>query len=316
MRISLTATSLLAAIALVGCGDDDSRTPGGPPVAIDDFCTEFVDTFCDRIAACNCSPTADADCRADLAGECSRADGILGSEARARIDAGKVRYSPAAAGALFARVRASSSCDNPLLSLGWSFPDLLTFGGTFSGTTAPGAACTDTGAPIGGECTNGICQLTMTGGICIGLAGRGAACGMGMPYLCADTSAPFMGLDDPDILLRCNVAMGASTGTCADRLANGGTCGSNVDCASARCDMNTCAAKLANGTACDSDEDCDSDFCEPGELRGTCASRGAAPDGARCINNSDCASDECRNNVCVAGICGLYDPPAPPPAMP
>jgi hypothetical protein len=77
--------------------------------------------------------------------------------------------------------------------------------------------------------------------------------------------------------------------------------------------MNTCAAKLANGATCGSDEECDSGFCNNGPSGQTCANRGAAAVGTRCLDDSDCASDECRNNVCVAGICGLYDPPAPPP---
>jgi hypothetical protein len=316
MRLSLTATSLLAALALVGCGDDDdSRTPSGPPVAADDFCAEFVDAFCDRIAACNCSPTADADCRADLADTCGRADGILGSEARARIDAGKVTYDAAAAGALFARVRASTSCENPLLTLGWAFPDVLTFGGVFRGTTAPGAACTDTRSPVGGECANGICQETMEGGICIGLAGRGAACGMGMPFLCADTAAPFTGFDDPDILLRCNVPMGATTGICADPLATGATCEGSRDCASSICEGMVCAPQRADGATCADDGECVSGFCERTPDGGTCRARTLAPVGAACTDSNSCESDECRDGVCVAGICALYDPPAPPPAM-
>jgi hypothetical protein len=313
MRFSLTATSLLAALALVGCGDDDARTPSGPPVAIDDFCTEFVDAFCDNIARCDCSPTADADCRADLANTCGGANGILGPEARARIDSGKVRYDAASAGAVFARVRATSSCDNSLLSLGWTFSDVLTFGGVFRGTTAAGAACSTTNSPVAGECANGICQETMSGGICIGLAAAGAPCGMGMPYLCANTTLPFTSLEDSDLLLRCDIPMGATSGVCAARLANGGTCGSELDCASTICDGMVCAPQRAAGAMCADDSECVSGFCEMTPDGGTCRTRSLAPVGASCTDPNDCESDECRDGVCVAGICGLYDPPPPPP---
>jgi hypothetical protein len=315
MRLSLTATSLLAAFALVGCGDDDARTPSGPPVAVDDFCPEFVDAICDAVVRCDCSPTADADCRADLAETCDGDNGFLGATTRARIDSGKVRYDAAAAGAVIAKLRGVSTCDNPLLALRWTFTDVLTFEGVFRGTVAPGGACTTTSTPIGGECANGICQETMGGGVCIGFAGLGASCGMGMPTLCANLSVPFTSFDNPDFLLRCDIPMGATTGTCAARLANGGTCGSDSECQSDRCDMNICSQKLANGAMCMGDDECDSGFCQSDATGQTCATRGAgAAVGASCTGASDCESDECRDGVCVAGVCGLYDPPAPPPS--
>ncbi len=313
MRFRISLTALLAALALVGCGDDDDRTPSSPPVAADAFCTEFVDSFCDRIARCDCSPTADADCRADLTETCGRAEGILGTETRARIASGKVTYDAASAGAFFARVRSSTSCENPLVELGWTFSDLISFGGTFRGTTMPGGACATANTPIGGECATGLCQETGTGNVCIGLAGPGAACGMDIPFLCANTSAPFTGFDDPDILLRCDIAMGATTGTCAARLANGAACANRTDCASSLCAMDVCAPKLANGATCDGDEECDSAFCRGDTMGQTCATPSNAAIGAACMADSDCGSDQCRDGACVAAICGLYSPPPPPP---
>jgi hypothetical protein len=308
MRKVLPLPLLLAALSLVGCSEDDERTLGGPPVPLEDFCTEFVETFCKRVAACDCSPTADADCRADLTSECTAADGILGTETRARLASGALVYNAAAAGALFARVGASNSCDNPLLSLDWTFKDAITFGGVFRGTVAPGGACTATNSPIGSDCTNGICQETMSGGVCIGLAALGAPCGMGMPFLCVDAEASFTGLENSDILLRCDVAAGASTGTCANRLANGATCSGGLECASNVCDGTMCAPQLMEGAGCSDNNECASGYCAMRD-GAFCSTPSRGPNGASCNIAIECESNECRDNVCVPGICGLYDPP-------
>jgi len=317
MRTFLISSLMVVAAGLMACGSD-SRTPsGGPPVASEEFCNEFVDAVCNNVARCDCS-TADADCRSSLTADCGGAGGFFGPEARARVAAGTVRYSETAAGNVIGALRAQTSCENPLVALDWALLEVFTFGGTFAGTLAPGASCAATtgDAPFGGECANGICGDFGGGSLqCIGLAGLGAPCGVGTNVACADLNATFASLESADILLRCNVAPGATTGTCAARLAVGAACTRLDECESTRCEGDVCVARLANGVACDNDNECVSGLCDPIGPTSVCTALGSRPDGDTCSNDSDCSSGAC-NSVCVPGICSVADSPpsASPPA--
>lgn len=315
MRYALVSASLLTALVLIGCGDSKRAVPTGTPVAEAEFCNELVDALCDSAVRCDCSPTADADCRADLASTCGGAGGIFGPEIHARVAAGTVVYSPTAAGAVIARLRAQTTCDNPILDVGWGFDDVLTFGGTLTGTLAPGASCTTgTGSsPFGGECANGVC--TDVGGTprCIGFAALGDACGMGIDKICVDLDAAFTSLDDANILLRCNVAPPATTGTCTALLANGAPCADRQECASSRCEGSVCAATLTNGDTCGSNRDCSSGFCRSSGAMSVCAAAGTVSNGGVCTADGDCASGACKADVCAPGVCDVYSAPAPAP---
>lgn len=314
MRHAFLTVPVLTALALAGCGKSTRNTPPSTPVALADFCTGFVDSICTNVARCSCSPTADADCRADLANTC--ANQFISPEVQARITAGTVTYNASAAGAMIAGLHAQTSCDNPMTIFGWGIREVFTFGGTLNGTKAPGAACTGGtgGAPFGGECANGMCMSTGSEPTtCWGFVGLGAPCGLGINSICVDLNATFTSLDNADILLRCNVAAGATTGTCAARLANGASCSSSYDCASDRCDPDVCVAALANGVACSSSGDCLSGYCRYAGTTSVCAAAGAIADGSACTDDQECASGTCPASVCVPGICATYDTPAPPP---
>lgn len=312
MRHALLSAFLLSALTLAACGDSRRPPSNSPPVALADFCNEFVDAVCDATVRCTCSPTADADCRSDLAATCGSTGGFIGPEVQARITAGTVVYDAAAAGRLIGLVRAQSTCDNPILDTGWGIGEVLTFGGTVTGTRTPGMSCTpSSGSPFGGECQTGMCADT---GRCIGFAGLGAPCGTGTDALCVDLDATFTSFESADILLRCNVAPGGTTGTCGARLAVGGTCGSTLDCASNRCEMGVCVAALANGDPCGSSDECDSGFCRFGTTTSVCAAAHAVNNGGACTDDAECVSGSCKADVCVPGICGVYDAPTPAPA--
>lgn len=314
MRYVSLSVFLITALTLVGCGDSRSAPPASTPVALADFCNELVDAVCDNVARCDCGVTADADCRSSFARTCGGAEGFLGPEVQARITAGTVVYNASAAGGVIAAIRAESSCDNPLTSVGWGIADLLSFGGTLTGTRTPGTACTAGGSdsPFGGECLNGLCLAPSDGPTrCIGLSGLGATCGI--DNVCVDLEATFTSLENPAILLRCNILPGATSGTCATRLAVGATCAGGADCASSRCDSGTCIATLANGEPCEGSSDCSSGFCRYGDSTAVCAATGAVSNGGACTDNDECLSGECNDSVCIPGICGTYDEPSPPP---
>lgn len=320
MRYTFLLTSLLAltAVTLVGCGDDDATPPTSTPVALADFCPQFVDAICDNVARCSCSATADADCRADLTDTCPNS--IVGPDIRAHIGSGTVVYDASAAGAMIAGVRAETSCENPMTTFGWRVADVFTFGGMLNGTVAAGATC-DAGSgdsPIGGECLDGVCSGGSGGGpaICVHLAGIGEPCGTGISSLCVNLDARFTSLEGSDLLLRCNVAAGASTGTCAALLASGAACAAVQDCASHRCEAGVCAPGVANGEACSSSLECLSSFCDYSATPSACAPASTVAISGACTDDQQCVSGVCRGNVCVGAVCGLYSEPVPPPAVP
>lgn len=307
MRNVLLSASLLTALVLVGCGDD-RRTGPSTALAIDDFCTEFVDAVCDDVAPCSCGATADADCRSDLAANCGGASGVLSPEVRARVTAGTVVYDANAAGALVAQLRAQTSCDNPIIAAGWGIEETFTFGGVLTGTLTPGASCTGgSGSPFGGPCAEGICTDVDGAPRCIGLAALGEPCGMGIDSICIDLDAEFSSLESGTLLLRCNVASGATTGTCAALLADGATCARPAECASGRCEATVCAAPAANGADCVDDSECSSGFCRSAGATSVCAAAAAVNNGGACMDDSECVSGACRNDVCVAGICSTFE---------
>lgn len=308
MRNIFFSASLIAALSLVGCGDDTRPGPTATPVAIDEFCTEFVDAVCDDVATCSCGATADADCRSELATNCGGAAGVFGPDVRARVEAGTVIYDADAAGALVAQLRTQTSCNNPIVALGWNIGDLFTFGGVLSGTLAPGASCAGGGeSPFGGACASGVC--TEVGGAprCIALAGLGAPCGIGVDAVCADVNASFTSLENADFLLRCNIAAGATMGTCAALLAEGATCARAAECASGRCASTVCAPPLANGAECVDDNECSSGFCRSTSAEFACAAAATVNNGGACGDDAECVSGACQRDVCIASICNTFE---------
>jgi len=312
MRNVLLSASVLTALALVGCGDDTRGESNA--VAIDGFCADFVDAVCDDVAACSCGATADADCRSDLATNCGGASGVLSPAVRARVTAGTVVYDANAAGALLARLRADASCDNPIVAFGWGVEEVFTFGGVLTGTLTPGASCLGGGeSPFGGPCAEGICTNVDGAARCIGLADLGEPCGMGIDSVCLDLNASFASLVGGDLLLRCDIASGATTGTCAALLADGATCAGPEDCASDRCEATVCAAPLANGANCVDGSECSSGFCRSSGATSVCAAAAAVNNGGACMDDSECVSGACRNDVCVEALCASFgsEPPTP-----
>jgi len=307
MRNLLLSASLLAALALVGCGDD---TQPGP--TIDNFCADFVDAVCDDVAACSCGATADAECRSELATNCGGASGVLSPAVRARITAGTVIYDASAAGAVLAQLRADASCDNPIVAAGWDVEDVFTFGGVLTGTLTPGASCMG-GFSFGGECAEGVC--TDVGGTsrCIGFADLGEPCGLGIDSVCVDVDAAFSSLESGDFARRCNIAPGATTGTCAALLADGATCAGRADCASGRCEATVCTAPLANGADCVDDSECSSGFCRSSGATSMCAATAAVNNGGACADDSECVSGACKSDICVEGICATFESMSPAP---
>jgi hypothetical protein len=317
MRYALLTLSLFAALAVTGCGKAKRAAPPSTPVALADFCTEFVDAICPNVGRCACSPTAEADCRADLATTCP--SDIAGPDVQARVAAGTVTYDANAAGAMIATLAAQTSCDNPMTIFGWGITDVFTFGGTLNGTKAPGAPCSagTGGGPFGGECAQGVCTAPSSTAptTCWGMIGLGAPCGAGISGICVDLDASFTSLEDANILLRCNIPAGAGTGTCAARLANGAACSSPDECASLYCDGTTslCAPGLANGVECMNSTDCASGYCNYSASPSVCAASGVVANGGACTDGAECVSTVCQGGRCVPGICSTYSPPPPPP---
>ena len=319
MRQTVLLMSLfsLTAVALIGCGDDDGTPPTGTSVALADFCPQFVDAVCDNVARCACGPTADADCRASSLVDCQ--DSMVGPELRARITSGTIVYNASAAGALIAMVRAETSCENPMTNAGWTVADVFTFGGMFSGTLPAGATCNggSGGAAIAGECLGGVCGGASGGTeTCYHLAGLGEPCGTGISSLCVDLGASYTSFEGNGMLLRCNVAAGASTGTCAALVANGAACAEAQECESVRCEGGVCAPALANGEACVDSTECLSHVCDYAATPSVCAPMGTVAVGGACTGEQQCISGVCRGDVCVAPACGLYSEPVPPPGAP
>jgi len=311
MRNILLSALVLTALVLVGCGDD--TRPGATPLAIDDFCADFVDAVCDDVAACSCGATADADCRSDLATNCGGADGVLSPAVRARVTAGTVVYDANAASALLAQLRADASCDNPIIAVGWGIEEVFTFGGVLTGTLAPGATCMDE-SPFGGACADGICTNVGGGASrCIGIAGLGEPCGLGIDSACIDLNATFSSLESGGLLLRCNIASGATTGTCAALLADGATCAGPDECASDRCEATVCAPPLANGADCFVGSECSSGFCSGSGASAVCAAAATVNNGGACMDDNECVSGACQRDVCVEALCATVgsEPPTP-----
>jgi len=312
MRNVLLSASVLTALALVGCGDD--TRPASTGVAIDGFCDDFVDAICDDVAACSCGATADADCRSELATNCGGASGVLSPAVRARVTAGTVVYDANAAGALLAQLRAEASCDNPIIAVGWDVTEALSFGGVLSGTLAPGASCVGGGdSPFGSACAEGLCTNVDGAARCIGLAGLGEPCGMGIDSVCLDLNAPFATLVGGDLSLRCNIASGATTGTCAALLADGATCAGPDECASDRCEATVCAPPLANGADCFVGSECSSGFCSGSGASAVCAAAATVNNGGACMDDNECVSGACQRDVCVEALCATVgsEPPTP-----
>ncbi|MEK6855756.1 MAG: hypothetical protein AABX66_01210 [Nanoarchaeota archaeon] len=93
----------------------------------------------------------------------------------------------------------------------------------------------------------------------------------------------------------CNMSMNADTRVCIDRVANGGSCKTNLDCHYENCVNGICC--FIGETCCKSDEDCDgvgrcdsnNHYCRPLQALGQ-----------ECTHNYECLNENCVNGVCCA----------------
>lgn len=89
-------------------------------------------------------------------------------------------------------------------------------------------------------------------------------------------------------------------GSCAQKCATGVGCVGNSDCLSSECFMNICQAGSAVPPSC-SDGVMNGDETAK-DCGGSCVALGRqCPVGGGCQNNSDCLSNTCNLNICIAG---------------
>jgi hypothetical protein len=269
------------------------------PILLEGFCDAFFDALCEPIEACACGPAVAA-CRAEQRDLCSSfpSAALVGA-----VDVGAVRYDAAAASALVRRTRArAESCEGFVDSLGWRVRDLFALGGVFEGTRAAGEGCDSLGFELVSECALGSCAPVPDGHVCRANVGEGARCDA--THQCVDLDALLtVDIGIERLALRCLPdAPGAETGTCARWVDDGGSCGSDDECWSGRCDGSRCAS-VSIGAACTSSRECASSYCSPSDR--VCAAGDAAL-GEPCDDNSACTSHVCIAGACMAPGCGTF----------
>lgn len=271
------------------------RPIDGTPVPLEAFCPLFARAVCDAVVACDCGAEV-GDCMFEAFDDCAGTNGLLRAEVRDAIDAGRIDYSPDAAGALLGRLAETSRTCDPLTALAWRMEDLLTFDGVLNGTLAPGQACTIEWERLeANECREGICTSDDGAPLaCRAVRSTGASCDAST--ICIDAARSIV--VDADLEGR---AGRCDRGTCGSPSAAGGPCAEDYECESGRCTAGSCSAVLGADAACTIDFECASGFCADGR----CGARTLAL-GSACTNDGECAEGVCEVGVCAPAICAGY----------
>jgi len=315
----------LAGLGPLGCGDSDRKDPGpvtpGENGDASAFCEEFWDAVCDHAELCGCDPQIVGNCRGI---QCA---GPLFEGSDDPIERGTLIFDPAAAGALFARLRnPSTSCDGVYADLGLDSYSALSFGGVFRGTLPEGSPCSLQGSkqrPGVTECVAGSLCLPDGQGEqrCLKLAGVGESCSVN-PNEPDSNCLLRKGPDSDnefesafDALVCLPSAGSSSSGTCATNAPNGASCDDDDQCESGRCvtssndGPSTCAQALSSGSRCEASSDCETGYCGSGNAGRLCVPQAA--DGVECVEDQACRSGACMlDGVTGMGVCA----PAPVPA--
>ncbi|WP_437317518.1 hypothetical protein [Sorangium sp. So ce385] len=280
---TLLSAVAVAMSAVPGCGDDETRaSSGGPGPTAGDFFSRYAKALCDRtFACCDAATRAAHDLDASSADACaSDLEAIL-----VAVTGGEVNgtFVPEKAEACLAEVDAAPCAELQILGV------LL---GVNDGFTPSCLAAWDGSVPEGGTCaTDWDCardRCLYTGDAS---GQRTSAC-----KAKAAAGEPCSSTFDCDEALRCDQPSPPDEGTCAPRLAVGGSCEGSLDCQEElHCEDGTCQARQQAGGPCASDGDCAAGTACDGA---TCAPLGAA--GAPCSADSDCASFACAD---ATGTC-------------
>ncbi|MDI3285889.1 hypothetical protein [Polyangium sp. 15x6] len=290
--VALLSAAAVVMSAMPGCKGDETPPGGeGPDPTGGDFFSRYAKALCDRTFAC-----CDAATRAAHGLDASSAD-TCASEFAAifvAINGGnevKGTFVSEKAEACLAEVGAAPCAEIEILGVVLGVDDKHTPSclDAFDGAVPEGEACNTDWDCARDRCLRTIDANGQMSTACTALGADGAPC-----------SASF----DCEDALRCDKTASPDAGTCAPRLAVGGSCKGNSDClAELRCAQDdTCQTREQAGGPCASDEDCAAGMMCQGAM---CAPLGAG--GAPCSTDSDCASSACVDatgtcaDVCMGG---------------
>ena len=309
MRNVLKKTVVFAGCVFVLFGGACSGSSATPPVALEQFPTQFGDAYCDSLAPCCASahiPYDSATCK-------NAATAFFKAYATANAVPGKTYDAAAAGGCLSAFKALLQSCSK-------SDDDTANdaCAKIFVGSVPAGGACQQNSDCAGGNCVfdpsdpNGgsVCG-TQTGqahakagegcnGDCFEMDGSedcssfGVAGGAGTAGGTASGTGTCFASDG----LFCSTR----SGVCTVFAQVGQACEEEGCVAGAFCDAGTCAAQRDSGP-CDSFEACSSkSYCD--SATNQCTAKKA--DGAACAEPSDCSSGDCSASAAGSGtqVCG------------
>jgi hypothetical protein len=313
-RASALATIAVAAIALVGCGDDSAGAGGGEPaveaVSADELCGRLYGAFRaahDRCCAETIMPDVDFE---QLAGRCGFELQALVDDERLTIDAEVARACLDA----FETQTAEASCDTDPYSLYRPvFPEACN--GAIVGSVEEKGPCTSHVECVGN--LNCVGEAGAIAGNCLPPGVRGEACEATPPLnLNVVLPLPALGHVVCEGDARCDLAyddFGNLAAVCWERVATGGECRSDAACAEDEiCSsddgvISVCTPLGEDGGACPCAPgffcacivaEC-TDYGDPAQV--ACRPKRAA--GESCVDNSDACLGSCDGSVCT-DYCG------------
>lgn len=276
------ASMVLGGSMLVGCGDDTNNTTSGgtpaAPIALENLSQELAQSYCELAFSC-CTAMEQTELFKDFpmppktAEECTTTfkdlyDTLVLGDAKASVDAGRVKYDGALAASCLAKVDGQCSA---LGDEGISQTDEAC-NAVFVGLVPDGGECTSSQDCAGTDSYCPIPQGAMTGK-CEAPAKEGEPC---PNFNCAAG-------------LVCD--FGAMNSVCIKPLADGQMCTSDFSCVSEYCDSagGTCAQKKPVGSDCASPQACKDSYCDFQTSKCTALKA----DGEACMFFDECQSRDC-----------------------
>ncbi len=263
------------------------------------FCQALSDALCANLEACGCGQDKPA-CYEMAATDCEGRFGMIGPEVQASADQDRIVYDGRAAYRFIRGIAEGAlACETPLNVLGWTRQDMLTFGGIFRGTVAPGEACNLPFAPFrANECLQGVCLLDDTNqGHCVQTVDIGDSCDERTACFNMNRPVEIRDFYADTFAARCVPALDGPS-VCTMREKDGERCNADDACLSGRCEDKRCVALSHHGDSCRSDLDCVQGLCNSGVCEVS-----DLPVGAECVRHAECSSSACNSGECVEPIC-------------
>jgi hypothetical protein len=267
-------------------------TCGGPTTAHDLF-TDEVGAICSFYARCGeIGKSEEQSCNSggsDYYNTYSKAVGAYDIDAA--IMAGRLAIDPNAANTCLGAIKAiPCNSSGALLALGTTCQHI------YVGKVALGSSCQNSY-----ECSNGFCQLNLSGNTCMGTCAAFAAEGASCKSLGCDTTKDFC---DTTQVCRPKGNVGAA---CTSTLYNT-DCMQGLACNGTTCSMPGGAGQPCAGGTCANGYHCvqgtGSSVCAANVQAGSaCTDPAACPDGERCAGLSGTTSGTCTQVVDVGSAC-------------